>query len=173
MHVAALIMQRDAEAQSSNDRAALRGDRGDSDATLCHSPKKCVSPSLPLPLSKLVQSEYSLTEAASSPAQPCASGASSPAPPGTPGSRTHPPSEEGASPTPTTLSRLETHPGPFPDLHLATIPTCEEEVEYGPPPDGGRDAWLCVFSGALLFFTMFGFGRSSSPTSQQSASSHA
>jgi MFS family permease len=139
MHVAALIMQRDAAAERENARAALA--RADSELTLC-------SPTSPRSKTPALEK---LDEDPPARAEPVPQDFAAPNRP--------------ASPTPTlsplqrteTLSRVETHPGPFPDLQLATIPTRLEEDTYGPPPDGGRDAWLAVLSGALLFFTMFGF----------------
>lgn len=31
-------------------------------------------------------------------------------------------------------------------------------LDAGPPPDGGRDAWLCVAGSFLVLFCVFGFG---------------
>lgn len=35
-----------------------------------------------------------------------------------------------------------------------------EKVIYGPPPDGGVRAWMCIFGGWLVLFCTFGFSTS-------------
>lgn len=39
----------------------------------------------------------------------------------------------------------------------ATDPTKVKPAELGPPPDGGREAWLVVLGGFFLMYTSFGF----------------
>ncbi|BEJ17802.1 hypothetical protein CspHIS471_0700700 [Cutaneotrichosporon sp. HIS471] len=132
MHVAALVMQRDAAAERDAPQTTLP--RVDSELTL-YSPSP-TSPTFKKSLEKVDEQHIEHVERAD---------------------RAEPTSHDFALTRTETLSQVETHPGPFPDLQLATIPTREEEDTYGPPPDGGREAWLAVLSGALLFFTMFGF----------------
>jgi len=47
----------------------------------------------------------------------------------------------------------------MPSQHEATddVHFQEEQVDVGPPPDGGRDAYLVVASSTLLLFSVFGF----------------
>ncbi|GMK58052.1 hypothetical protein CspeluHIS016_0500840 [Cutaneotrichosporon spelunceum] len=144
MHVAAVMMQRDAAIERENARIEQRATlaRADSELTLC-------SPTSPTsPTSSTRKQLDKVDEVHSEAAEPIAQDFARPSSPS---------STLNLVRTETILSRVETHPGPFPDLQLATIPTRLEEDTYGPPPDGGRHAWLAVLSGALLFFTMFGF----------------
>lgn len=57
------------------------------------------------------------------------------------------------------VSENEERAGPFPDLLPATAPADKVDIlDVGPPPDGGREAWLCIMSAFLLLCCMFGFG---------------
>lgn len=39
-------------------------------------------------------------------------------------------------------------------------PTLAVEPDIGPPPDGGRDAWLCILGAFCLVFCIIGFSES-------------
>jgi hypothetical protein len=43
-----------------------------------------------------------------------------------------------------------------------------QELDIGPPPEGGREAWLVVISAFFVLFCVFGFSESKFPTSPPS-----
>jgi len=67
---------------------------------------------------------------------------------------------------------LDNHPAPLSSdpQELARQLTDNPEVvqqlavdDIGPPPDGGREAWLCVAGAFFAIFCLFGFSTSALP----------
>ena len=64
---------------------------------------------------------------------------------------------------------FDNFPGPLPfdavelERRLSQNPDYQRQMaddEIGPPPEGGREAWLCVAGAFCVLFCIFGFGTS-------------